>query len=92
MKNNIGKVRTIFNRARTDATAFQLLMIGYLFVKEAGWHWWYIPVVVLFILYRVYDTRKILGQEWDFIFEKSRIFQELVNDVKQIKSNMAKTK
>lgn len=91
MKNNGGKIRIILRRAQADASIINVPILLYFLIKDTGWLWWYSIILIVGILYRIYDTKVIFGQEWDAIFTKSKVFRELINDVKQIKSNMAKT-
>jgi hypothetical protein len=88
MATNGGKIKVVINRALLDSRILQAVMIAYLFFETAGFHWWYIPLVILFILSRIYDTRKILGQEADFIWSKSETLRGLIQDIKAIKKKL----
>ena len=88
MKHNGGKIRIILRRAQADMSIINAPILLFLLIKETGWLWWYSLAAVASMLSRVFDFKVIFGQEWDAIFMKSKVFQDLVNDVRQIKEKI----
>lgn len=88
MKYNGGKIRINLRRAQSDASIINAPILLYFLINDTGWLWWYSLVALAFISYRIIDFKTVLGQEWDVILTKSKVFQSLVNDVKEIKEKI----
>ena len=56
---------------------YNLLMVAYLFVKEAGFEWWYISFPVGFAVFCLFDYLYIWPNEINVIFGSSKDLQEV---------------
>ena len=90
MKINGGTVKVIFDRARNYAQAINVLMITYLFLKESGWHWWYLGILVLLILLLIYDWYYVIAQERDTIWTRPGTLNDMREQIKEIHSRLVK--
>jgi len=70
MKIDGGKIKVVFDRARSYAQTFNTVMIAYLFIKQAGWHWWYSLILVFMVFVMVYDWYYVIAQERDTIWTR----------------------
>ena len=78
---NYGTLKVWINRIRNNAGILQILMIFYLFIESANWHWWYIPFLIVFALISIYDNDKGLSQEIEYMNKKNKMFYEMYNKI-----------
>ena len=88
MLRDAGALKVIFDRTRGYAQILTQMMLFYLFLKEAGWHWWYLGIVVVFTLWMIYDIKNLVGKERDFIWTRSGVMKDMVDNVKYIKEKV----
>jgi len=74
---NIGKLKAIFDREFGYISKLNFLMIVYIFVKEAGIHWWYILLIPLFLLWIYIDLKYIMPKEFDYLSRKNPILMDI---------------
>ena len=84
-KSNYGKVKIWTNRIRANVTFLQTLMIFYLFIEKANWHWWYVIILILFLVLSIYDNDKGLHQEIEYMNRRNKMFMEIYNKIMEIK-------
>jgi hypothetical protein len=74
----IGKLKAIFDRQRSYLTSLNFVMISFLFLKDAGWNWWYLLIIPFWIVFAYIDVRYILPKEIDYLHRKSPVLKELL--------------
>jgi len=85
---NVGKIKVIFDRSRGYAQAINTLMLLYLFLKSAGFSYWYLLVIPLAVGLIIIDTKKIIGQERDFLWSRPSNTKDMVDNIKAIRKMM----
>ena len=88
MLKDAGALKVIFDRTRGYFQIFAQLMVFYLFLKEAGWYWWYLGIVFFFIFWMIYDIKNLVGKERDFIWTRSGVMNDMVKNVEYIKRKL----
>lgn len=83
---DIGAFKVVFDRARSYAQLPTQAMVFYLFLESTGWHWWYLMIVPLFVAWLIYDTKRVIGKERDFIWTRPGELKDLIQNVKDIKA------
>lgn len=79
-----GRIKVIFDRARSYAQSFNTLMIAYLFVKEVGWHWWYFIILFSMVLVLIYDWYHVIAQERDTIWTRPGKLNDMIEQIDYI--------
>ena len=72
-----GMFKVWVNRARANIALLQALMIFYLFIDKASWHWWYTPILIVLVILNYYDTRKGLRKEIEYIARRNTYLMEI---------------
>ena len=73
-----GKIKALIDRELSYLSKLNFVMIGFLFVKEVGWHWWYLSLIPLFLIWVWIDVKYILPSELDYLHRKSPVMKELL--------------
>jgi len=76
---NIGKLKAIIDRELSYVSKFNFVMIGYLFFKDVGFHWWYLFIIPLFLIWVFIDLKYIMPKELNYLHGKSPFLQKLMN-------------
>ena len=82
---NYGTLKIWTNRIRANVTLLQTLMIFYLFLEKANWHWWYVPILLLFFFLSIYDNDKGLHQEIEYMNRRNKMWMEMYNKIMEKK-------
>jgi len=82
-KLNYGKIRLWLNRAKANWQFVFYIQVTALTVAEFGWSWWYIPFVIVFVLFSLYDIEKGIRQEQDYLTAKNTRFMEIYKMLKR---------
>ena len=81
-KMDIGKAKAIFDREFQYVSKINPILIGYLFIKEVGWHWWFFLFIPAFLIWIYIDLKYIMPKEFDYLHKKSPVFKKLLNNIK----------
>lgn len=76
----IGKWKAVVDRQRGYLNLLSLLMVTYLFIKEAGFSWYYLLVIPVFAVWTWFDAHYIMSREFDYLHRKSPVLLELLKD------------
>lgn len=84
-KMNIGKLKAIFDREINYVSKLNFLMVGYLFISDAGWSWWYLMIIPAILIWTYIDIRYIMKNEIDYVWSKSEILKKIIRDAENKK-------
>ena len=77
---NLGKFKYLSDRFRNYMSISNTVMIGYLFLKESGWHWWYLLFVPVVLALFYFDVKYVLPSELGYIWEKNPAYKQLLKN------------
>lgn len=79
LKNlNPGKLKAIIDRELNYLSKLNFIMIGYLFIKEVGIHWWFLLLIPAYLFWIIIDLKFIFPKELDYVHRKSPVLKELL--------------
>ena len=90
INKRIGESSGAINRARQYFGYYGSLMLFLVFVKDYGWHWWYIPIIVVSIVFLWYDLNNIFPHEKRFLEKRSPYLTEILENTREIKKRLDK--
>lgn len=90
MKLDYGKVRVWAHRVKNNISYLQALMIFYLFLESANWHWWYWLVIIFMALWSYYDNSKGLNQELDYFMVKNKKMMKIIGQIDDLHKELRK--
>jgi cell division protein FtsW (lipid II flippase) len=82
---NYGMIKIWTNRIRANLGLLQTIMIFYLFLEKANWHWWYIPVLIIFLAFSLFDNTKGYRQEINYTARRNDILMSIHNKIMEQK-------
>lgn len=71
-------------------SAINLWMVGYLYVKQAGFHWWYFGVVGFIVLWIWIDIISTWGKEVNRNFGHSKQLKDVIERLDRIERQISK--
>ena len=80
---NIGKFKAIIDRELGYIGRLNFVMIAYLFIKDVGWHWWYLWSIPVFIVWVWIDLKYIMPDEFNYLHNKSPLFAKLLKQTEK---------
>jgi len=80
---NIGKLKAIADRELGYIGRLNFVMIAYLFIKDVGFHWWYLLVIPVFLIWIWIDLKYIMPKEFDYLHNKSPLFTKLLKNTEK---------
>ncbi len=64
---------------------YNIIMVGYLFLKETGFHWEFFLAPTFFVFWVWFDMKCIWPREVDAVFGKSKDMMEVLKIVKSLR-------
>ena len=83
-----GLFKTAIDRFRVYVTYIQLLMILQLYLKQEGWHSWYLWFIPVSLIVIYLDVRFMLRGEQQAIFDIHPYLPKMKNDIEEIKEKV----
>ena len=82
MKITPGKIKALFDREMGYLSKLNFVMIAFLFIKDVGFHWWYLLGIPLFLVWVWIDVKYIMPDEYNYIHRKSPVLNKILNNIK----------
>jgi len=81
---NLGKLDNARILGISWASTFQLFMVSYLFIDKTGWHWWFLLIVPLGIVFFKYYLKYVYPKNVDYVQNRSETMRKLFKEVSEI--------
>jgi hypothetical protein len=75
---DIGRIKVITERELGYYKYFSFVMIAHLYLKDIGWHRWFLFIIPLFLIWVYVDIKYIMPREYGYIHSKSPFLQKLM--------------
>lgn len=82
---NLGKLKWIVDRQRSYFYYVNTAMIIYLFFDRAGFSWWYLLIIPVFIFSVVIDIKFVVKDEIYQSASRNKVILEVLEHVRKIK-------